>query len=261
MFDWRPLAVRATRGIVTVGAMWGHLDVDDMLVRTAYEPDGNGEVFESSSDLWQGSAAVDLVPWLRSQESAWRWVVGLNVHLYDEKLGDTRSSVWDLDAATTLAWTPVTDEHQRLSVSLGAMLHNLSRGTMDFDEVSSRLPRYLHVGLAMELELGPTDPEARRSRVSLLAAWQRDPDHQLADSEHLGVELVLADLVALRMGHRDGGFFHGEGWSWGGGLSARLPWGRDVRVSVDYAHVGDETSGFDEGMDHWTLGVGTALPR
>jgi len=259
---WRPMAIRASSGNLTYGYLWGRLSSDPILIRTGYEPDGNGTYTEASSNLHQFSFAADLIPWLADESSAWQWTVGTNARLYYESLAEQSTSAWDLDLGTSLAWRLTDGEDGDIRLHGSAMVRNLTRGTFDTENTSSALPRYYHFGLSLEVGAGPIWHGSRALAVTVSHAWRRDYDdiHYNYDSEHLGVEMVVGGIASLRTGHRSRGFYADDGSSWGAGLQYRFDWGWGIRAAVDYARQ-DLDSVFGEyGMDYWTFTAGFDLP-
>ncbi len=261
---WRPAAVRLSRDNLTVGLLWGRLHVGPTEVRTAYEPDGNGEFVEFTDHLVQLSAAYDLAPWLTRGRPDWIWTLGANLKHVREELVETNASVWDLDLASSVAWVVADSPDLRLRWHATAMVHNLSRGTLEYSElITTRLPRYYHFGLGFDAAFGELEGGRRLLEVAVSHAWHRDLDDNLVeyDSEHVGCEVTAAGLVSVRAGHRTRGVFDADGWSWGAGVQYRTDrwWG--LRAGLDYASFEISESFAQATQDHWTFSVGVDLPR
>lgn len=259
-FKWRPFALRASWRNLTFGYVWGRFRVDPLIVRTAYEPDGNGIEVEASSDLHQLGCAVDLIPWLAGGDSPWSWTVGANVRSFRDRILDITDTAWDADLGTSLAWSIADDAAGAVRLHGTAMARNVFRGK--YSESSAKLPRYYHFGIGLEAGYGP-DRRGQHLVTGMFAyTWRRDLEDLLYryDSEHVGVEATLGGIVSLRAGHRTRGAFPDDGWSWGAGLQYRFDvwWG--IRAAVDYA--GLDTSGdlFDGMLDRWTISAGVDLP-
>jgi len=259
---WRPLAIRASRGNLTFGYLWGRLCSDPILVRTGYDPDGDGTYYETSSNLHQFSFAADLVPWLTDGASAWQWSVGTNARLYHESLAEQSASAWDLDLGSSLAWRLMNNDAGDIRLHGSAMVRNLTRGTFDYGEVSSTLPRYYHFGLSLELATGSIWRGSRIMALTVSHAWHRDyEDLQYNyDSEHLGLEMVIGGIASFRAGQRTRGFYADDGSSWGAGLQYRFDWWWGVRAAVDYAQLDLDTILGDDRMDYWTFTAGFDWP-
>lgn len=259
---WQPLAVRASRGNLTFGAMWGRLRTDPMVVRTAYEPDGNGETFEASSELLLFSIAADLVPWLAQRPTRWSWSVGTSARHVREGLAETRESAWDADLGTTLARTAVAEPTFALRFVGTAMVRNLFASDLVFDEIASPMPRYYHFGLGFDARFGGYWRGEPQVLVTVAHTWRRYIEEEFwgVDSEHLGLEVVLGGVAAVRLGHRDPDVLLAEGWSWGAGLQWRFERLHGLRTGVDYART-ELPEHFGPGSyDHWTLSLGVDLP-
>ena len=259
---WRPLAIRTSRGNLTFGYLWGRLSLDPMLVRTAYEPDGNGATFGASSNLHQFSGAADLVPWLAGRPTAWAWTLGANARYHHQQLAESTMAAWDADLGTSVAWTAIQDPALRLRVHGAAMMRNALRSEIDYDEVTSELPRYYHLGAGVDVTFMALWPDAPAVTVTVSHVWRRDLEDigGIVDNEHLGIEVLVGGVAALRMGYRDSTAFVVDDWSWGAGLRYRFEvwWG--IHAAVDYAAT-DLADGFGAGsFDHWTLTAGVDLP-
>lgn len=259
---WRPLAIRASRANLTFGYLWGRLSTDPILIRTGYEPDGNGTYYEVSSNLHQFSFAADLIPWLTDGSSAWQWSVGTNARLYHESLAEYSTSVWDLDLGTSLAWRLMENGGGDIRLHGSAMVRNLIRGTYDSGNSSSTLPRYYHFGLSLEVGAGSIWRGTRIVAVTVSHTWRRDYEDIMYnyDSEHLGLEMVFGGIASLRVGHRTRGFYADDGDSWGTGLQYRFDWWWGIRAAVDYAQLDVETALGEDSMDYWTFTAGFDLP-
>lgn len=262
--EWRPLAVRMSKGNLTFGVTWCHLGSDPMLVRTAYEPDGNGETFDFGNDLVLISGAVDLMPWLAGGPSPWAWSVGANTRFVREKLAESTASAMDGDLGTTLARTLADDEGLRLRVMGTAMVRNVMASSMDYEEVTGQLPRYYHFGLGFDAGFGGHWRGQPLFVMTMAHTWRRFLENEFygVDSDHFGLELLVGGMMSLRLGDRDPMVFLTEGRSWGVGLQWRFePW-HDVRAAVDYARTDlvDNDIYADDAFDHWTFTLGVDLP-
>ena len=259
---WRPVAIRASRGNLTFGYLWGRLSMDPVLVRTAYEPEGDGTTIDASKNLHQFSLAADLVPWLTAGSSRWRWTVGANARLYHERLAEATASTWDADLGTSLAWELTDSEVGDVRLHGTAMVRNLFRGTHIFDEAPVDLPRYYHFGLGVEVGLGSVWRGQRVVIGTVSHTWRRDLEDLQYDygSEHLGFECLVGGMLALRAGHRTRSGFVYDSWSWGGGLQYRFDLWQGIRAAVDYARIDADNAVLDRSQDHWTFTAGFDLP-
>lgn len=258
---WRPLAVRASRGNLTFGAMWGRLRIDPMLVRTAYEPDGNGEVVEVSSDLYLFSVAADVMPWLVRGPTRWSWSVGTSARHFRERLAETNTSAWDADLGTTVAWTAVNEPTFALRSMGTAMVRNLLASDLVVDGIASQLPRYYHFGLGLDARMGDHWRGQPLVLVSVAHTWRRYLEDEFGgvDSEHLGMEVLVGGVAAVRIGHRDPDVLLATQWSWGAGLQWRFDRWQGVRAGLDYARTEVPDSFGSGSLDHWTFSVGVDL--
>ena len=260
-FHWRPFALRASWRNLTFGYLWGRFRVDPLLVRTAYEPEGNGTYIDVGSDLHQLGCAADLGPWLGDGGSPWTWTVGANVRYLRETVGDFTTSAWDADLGSSLAWTALDDAASSLRLHGTAMVRNVFRGSFDGYESSAPLPRYYHLGLGLELGHGSSWQGGRLVTGTVAYTWRRDWELLQSgyDSEHIGAEVAVGP-VALRAGHRTRGAFPGEGWSWGAGLRYRFRAWRGIRAAVDYAELDTDDLFDGRRLDRWTFTAGVDLP-
>ncbi len=258
---WRPLAVRASRGNLTFGYLWGPMRMDPMLVRPAYDPDGDGEYFEAGSDLHQFSFAADCAPWIAAGPSAWNWTVGANARYHHQRLAENTATTWDADIGSSLAWQAVDSESIRLRVHGTAMVRNLFASEFSYDGVTAKLPRYYHFGLGVDVGFGSIWRRERMVVVTVAHTWRRDLEDMsyAVDNELVGFEVLVGGIAAIRTGRRDSITFFSEGWSWGAGLQYRFDvwWG--IRAAVDYASTRMESYGLGT-MDHFTFTAGFDLP-
>lgn len=261
--DWRPLAARVSCDNITVGFVWSRLSVGPMSVRSAYDPEGSGESQEAASDLIQLGVAADLVPWLDDDGSPWTWTVGANLRYFREDPADRVSSAWDADLGSSVAWRAATGDAGWLRLHATVMVRNLTQATLDRGELHAILPRYYHLGAGLEAGLGEVWRGRRMIRTTVAFALHRDLEDNWADydSEHLGFELTLANILSLRTGYRTRGLFSEEGWSWGGGLQYVSGGPLGLRAAVDYARFDLDGPMFDEDQDLWTFTVGMDSPR
>lgn len=260
--EWRPLAVRASWRNLTLGYVWGRLRVDPLIVRTAYEPDGDGTVIDDvGSDLHQFGCSADLVPWLADGASAWTWTVGASGRYLSERLGEVSATAWDADLGTSLAWTAADDALGTLRLHGTFMVRNLFRGSFDGFEETAPLPRLYRLGVGLEVGYGAPFQGGRLVTCTVAYTWRRDWERlwYSEDSEHFGAEITYG-VLALRAGDRSHGVFAGEGWSWGAGLRYRFDRWRGIRVAADYGQV-DKIDNFGSGrLDRWTFTAGFDLP-
>ena len=266
-FQWRPLAVRASRDDLTVGVLWGPFHVGPMEVRTAYEPD-SGRTVEYTDHLLQLGAAWNLAPRLAGGPAGWQWTVGANlrhvrVQFFEDDWQERTASLWDGDLGSSLRAPLLRRGDLVLRGHATAMVRNLFRGSTTAGGGTVKLPRYYHLGVGLELNAGTAWRGAPLVAATVSHVWRRDLEDLLAryDTEHLGLEATLAGLISLRAGHRTGGVVDHDGWSWGAGLQYQSTWWRHLRASVDYARVDLDLAMLGEiTQDHWTVSVGFDLP-
>ena len=281
LLDWRPLAIRASRGNLTFGYLWGRGSTGPVLVRTAYDPDGNGATIEYGADLHLFGFAADLAAWIAGDDASWRWTLGATVHHQREHIDgsgepawdpdpdliptDVAISAWDADLGTTLAWRAVDAPEASLQLLGTFTVRNLLRSDWDVGPSATPLPRSYHLGVGLEAGLGARRGDARLVQATASYAWRRDLEDigWPRESEHLGLELLVAGLFAARAGHRTDDKYRGEGWSLGAGLRYRFDawWG--IRAAVDYARFAPDRLGDlqdPDAQEHWTFTAGVDLP-
>jgi len=258
--SWEPLALRVSLDHVTFSAFWGRYRVGPLLVRTAYEPDGDGEMMEFHQDLYQVGVSVDLLSLWGFEHDAAVWMVGTNLRYID--LNDVFDA-WDADLGSSLAWTLSEEESGWLRWHATAMVRNLTKGNLgDGVTTEADLPRYYHLGTGIEAGLGGLWRGERVVQASVSYALQRDPEDDLYnyDSEHFGMEVTLGGIASLRAGHRSRGFFPSSEWSWGAGLRYQSDWRWGLRGAVDYATYEQDWWSGPETLHHWTMTLGFDLP-
>jgi len=260
-FRWRPFSLRASHGNVTFGATWGRLRIDPMDVRTAYEPEGTGQTFETSNDLYLFSVAADLAPWLAQRPTRWSWSVGTSARHVRERLAETRVSAWDADLGTTLARTAVAEPTFALRFVGTAMVRNLFASDLSLDRADMQIPRYYHFGLGFSARFGQSWRNEPQVLLTVAHTWRRylEDEFRGIDSEHLGLEVLVGGVAAVRVGHRNPDVMLAEGWSWGGGLQWRFERLQGLVAGVDYARTDVPRFLGEESFDHWTFSLGVGL--
>jgi len=237
--DWiidSRLSTRAVAGEwrnLRLGIARTALDFDAMIVRTAYDPEGTGETFDTGSCAWTFNAGADLAPWLLPAHPRYNLAVGVSARRLSTFIDTEKASVWDMDLGLLAArrWQGRT-AWWRLRAA--AMVRNALGSEVDFSGLTSRLPRNLRLGLACEAGLEPQ--AGRRAPLQALLAYGRlqnlDGWHN-NDSDHWGLEVTLFELLCPRLGYTDR--FSGSSWSYGCGLQLASPGALPVGLRLDYA--------------------------
>jgi len=259
-FSWRPWAIRADLGRWTVSGYYGRFKYGPVEGRTAYEPDGTGEILELSQSLWQFGGSYDVLDQDTQKRTGLRVVIGSNVRTID--LGGSFNAT-DVDLGTSVVWTVDEGPHGWIRIHGTLVGRNLLESQLGDDgSADSLVPRQCHLGVGLEAGMGRAWRGARMLQMSASYAWHQDVSDQTYsyDSEHFGVELTWAAMVSVRRGHRDRGLFQPSEWSWGAGLKSPATTARGLWAGLDYGTHDQSTNVGAKTVHQWTLTVGADLP-
>lgn len=233
-------------------------DKDAMIVRTAYEPEGTGELIDSGARAWTYNAGVDLAPWLLPAQPQLNLGFGLSARRLSMFVDTVKAAAWDLDLGLIAArrWQR---ESMWWRLRAAAMVRNALGSEVAYLDWTGDLQRNLRFGFACEAGLEPAP--GRRAPLQALLAYGRlqnlDGWHT-ADGDHLGLEVTLFELLSPRLGHTDRAYAGASSWSYGAGLQLASPRVMPLGARLDYAHedwgdlLGDGSSGW---QDLWAFSL------
>ncbi len=226
--------------------------VDDVIIRTAYNPEGTGETFDIQDRMTLTGISYDLGRGLFDHPSL-RWSAGAvwRRFSYTHQSQSTFSDTYDL--GTTLGWVV---RHQNGSVGITGAIsrQNLKGKTIVFDDREAGLPELMRAGITMEAAFDWDGHQ--RNLVKLLVAYTHCHHRALsnsADSDHTGVEAVFFDTLALRWGNSTkltGGIS-----SWGVGLSLDGRLLGPFTVQADMGEMGYDNLASTDSETIWGLRV------
>ncbi|MHB8077981.1 MAG: PorV/PorQ family protein [Candidatus Krumholzibacteriia bacterium] len=211
-------------------------NVDAMLVRTPYDPEGTGEFVDTGSRIWTFNAGADLAPWLLPAHPRFNLSFGLSARRLSTFVDTDRTAAWDLDLGLIAArrWQR-EDLWWRLRAA--AMVRNALGSEVEFLGWTGDLQRDLRYGLACEAGLEPRP--GRRAPLQALLAYgrlQNLDDWHTNDGDHLGLEVTLFELLSPRLGYADRASASASSWSYGCGLQLAFPRVLPLGARLDYAH-------------------------
>ncbi len=222
--------------------------LDNSVIRTAYQPEGMGTINRRSRMALVGLAR-QLAGSTRT-ELGLQWTVGVAYRSYSTK---TAVSEGDLaiafdDGATTGTWDAGTTVAYRFAgetnlASLAAAIvwQNLADGKWSIDDRELDLPQVVRAGVSTEL----TFLAGQREWVRVVAAIARSEySSSIYDQgfNHLGIEVTVLRLLALRAGSNDR--FYGGSTTWGAGLVLDQPRGLPLELAVDYGEIARDESSY-----------------
>jgi hypothetical protein len=209
-------------GNFRIGVARHDLRGDEREARTAYLPVGTGRMYRPDERVLVVAACVDIARALVPR-SAWEWTVGLGYRRYRFGTFGEPVHAWCMDLGTSARY-----EHALGDVRLGAAVAGTIGNFGNRDEA----PRSGRSGLALTLAL---DANGRADAVAVTAAvaWADDRfDSDYVGSSHLGLELVLWQVLSARLGHDDRTF--GGTSQYGFGLRLPKRWLAPFGLEVDW---------------------------
>jgi hypothetical protein len=221
---------------------------DPILIRTAYNPEGDGRTFTLEEKFVLLNASCDLVGLIMPEVSAIDWTVGLGWRYHDFQWSDDSVGGWDMDLGTSARWTHAVDKG-RIEFSGSAMLRNFADQSViyvdDFrGDSESTLPRYRDFGLAVsffgDLADRPGDELAFRLMYSRRKNQNLD-EEGFFGSERVGAELTLFEILALRVGNDDSRVTE-ENRSYGFGLTLPERYSGSFVIGYDFAKLNNDES-------------------
>jgi hypothetical protein len=197
---------RSIPGTLAISArsLW----LDPMLVRTSYEPDGNGQDFDAGMTAFGFSYSRFFTDKFSS---------GFTVNYVHEVLAESSVNTMALDFGVMYR-IGIKD------LKLGMVIQNLG-GKMKFDELESKMPTNFKVGTSF------IPYRAERQRLLASVEFQHPSDNK--ERVCLGVEYAMNDMFFARGGYQTG--YDTEGLSFGFG--AALKTSDAGRLQLDYSAV------------------------
>lgn len=184
-------------------------DYDFGPIRTAYDPEGLNTpelnqrmmVIGLSHDLGRSLLGNPDLSW--SVGAAWRQYSSSLITTSFGETTETEDSDDSLDLGTTLGWR-ARFEGGWAGVTGVVSWQNATGATAGPDSASYHMPQPLRTGLTMEFafERSGHDDDLAKIMLAYTRAFQLG-DTSRDDSNHIGVELLLLDALALRWGHND----------------------------------------------------------
>lgn len=210
---------------------WGHfrlgyarMDVtsDDQLLRTAYNPEGNGETFRIDDRVMIYAGSVD-IGGLLAPGSAWQWTVGASHREYRYAFASQITRMKGTDWGSSMRY-----RQQLGAARLIGSLAAVRRGSDDAELLS----RDTRIGLGLSLELDA--PRRPRLIVLTLAYLFKDiPDAEKNFSHrHYGAELTLLQTLSVRLGHDEQ--IYGGTDQFGIGVTVPRQWIQPFGLTVDW---------------------------
>ncbi len=174
--------------------------IDSALVRTAYNPEGTGETFDVRDRMTAIGLSYDLGHALTEGHS-FRWSIGAAWRRFSATFEETEAIGNSLDLGTTFSWR--TEYEVGWTGLTGAVSwQNVTDAAYTFDERQASLPRPLRTGLTVETAFEQAGHSADLFKLLLAysRAFQIGKTYR-ADSDHVGLEVLFLNALALRYGH------------------------------------------------------------
>ncbi len=208
--------------------------IDDVLVRTAYNPEGTGETFDVRDRMTVIGLSYDLGTALFRKPS-FQWAVGAAWRGYSSHFDEAKANADSWDLGTTLSWRI---EYQGGWTGLTGALswQNITDGTFTIEERQSLLPRLSRTGLTVETAIDRADHPG--DLIKFLLAYtgtSRRGDTYRSDAGHVGFETLIFDALAVRYGHSTQILGDIESWGIGVILDGRLL--GPVTVELDWGEM------------------------
>ncbi|MEN8007456.1 MAG: hypothetical protein ABFS42_10600 [Candidatus Krumholzibacteriota bacterium] len=229
-------------------AGWNHLRLnfamqdfvnESVLVRTAYNPEGTGETFEIHDRMTAIGLSYDLGRALFGKPS-FHWAVGAAWRGYSSRFDEMEADADTWDLGTTFGWR--VDYHGGWTGLTGAVSwQNVTDAAYTFDDYVARLPRPLRTGLTVETAIDRAGHPGDIVKFLLaVAQTSRLGDTYRSDADHVGLEALFLDALALRFGHSTQVLGDIESWGLGIVLDGRLL--GPVTVELDWGEMSYDNS-------------------
>ncbi len=197
---------RSIPGTLAISArsLW----LDPMLVRTGYEPDGNGQDFDAGSTAFGLSYARFFTD---------KFSAGFTLNYIHEGLAETSVNTMGFDFGIMYR-IGVKD------LKLGMVIQNLG-GKENFDEIESKMPTTFKVGTSFV----PIHTE--HHKLLTAAEFQHPSDNK--ERANIGAEYGMNDIFFLRGGYNIA--YDTDGVTFGFGVALKA--GDSSRLQLDYSAV------------------------
>lgn len=206
-------------------AVRSEFKAEDILVRTAYQPEGTGELFSSEQRQQVFAVSLDIAQ-LSYPDSPWNWTVGLSHRNYRSSIQEDVSRFDGIDFGSSARRFYQLNQ-AGLEASVSGVLRNI-----DKDKFT---PESTHIGVALTMHLFNDDGLGYLS-CSLMAAQEDGPkDPDFFGTSRFGLELTGLGILSLRMGHDSHAF--GGTSQWGAGLTIPERWIHPFSLTVDYGSL------------------------
>jgi|GEM_PF-6109751 len=208
-------------------------------IRTAYNPEGTGTLLEISDRVLVLGASYDLGP-LIFKSPRFAWTVGLGHRHTKGTTNEVSYGQGDLDAGTTFRWrSPM--ERGLFEVSAAASGTNLLGNSFEVDERETELSQRTAFGLGLKygFPLGRFTQDGLTFAATATSVRPRNNPYRTT-ALNLGLECVVYQLIALRLGYDEGAFNGTTGHGIGLVLDEHLPGPAVVRV--DFSWINPDAS-------------------
>ena len=200
---WNPRSIPGTIAL-SARSLW----LDPMLVRTAYEPDGNGQTFDAGSSAFGFSYAKFWTD---------KFSAGFTLNYIHEGLAETSVNTIGFDFGMMYR-IGIKD------LKLGMVIQNLG-GKMVYDVTESKMPTTFKVGASFV-------PIHSKHHKMLFSAEFAHPSDNL-EHANVGTEYTLNDVFFGRLGYHIN--YDTDGIAFGFG--AALKTGKTSKLQLDYSAV------------------------
>ena len=200
---WNPRSIPGTIAL-SARSLW----LDPMLVRTAFEPDGNGQTFDAGSSAFGFSYA---------QFWTDKFSAGFTLNYIHEGLAETSVNTIGFDFGMMYR-IGVKD------LKLGMVIQNLG-GKMVYDVTESKMPTTFKVGTSF------VPIHSEHHKLLLTVEFAHPSDNQ--EHANVGTEYALNDLFFGRLGYHIN--YDTDGLAFGFG--AALMTGEYSKLQLDYSAV------------------------
>lgn len=242
-FDFDLTGAGLEGGGAHLDLVWMRIRSEEIVIRTAYQPEGNGTTFRYVDQYHQANASYDLARLLLPAHPQLQWTVGATGRRHTISVADETQHAWNLDLGTSARLTK-RQEQLRFELAGAATWSNVTDATIALTdtlrsaETEAPLPRFRHLGLTASLGADLLDRPGDELTMRMMTAWRTD---RHADETDLlwGSELLLADVLSLRFGI-DAGRVQQKDFSWGFGVTLPRELTHDFVVGYDFAKLNDD---------------------
>jgi len=221
---------------------------DNLIVHTAYNPEGIGQINSVRNRMTVYGASYDLGRGLIKHPSL-QWSVGFSIRHYSSTLDSSSSETDSHDLGSSLSWTfHYPKGWTRITGSVSDQ--NISNSSFNFDEREIMLPDPMRIGLTVETAFKRSDHPG--NFLKLLVAFTRA--HNFHFSDQFGLEALVYDTVALRWGHSQR--FEDGISSWGIGLVLDRDFLGPFTVQMDFGMMNFDSELLSDSKAVWGLRTG-----